>query len=55
MGGAIVKNGQSLDVKFDRNEDQCEWDVRAEFDDNTYAEVRDVDFCTVVDVTFNPA
>lgn len=33
--------------------DVCEWDVRGEYDDGTYAEVRDVDFCKVTDVTFH--
>jgi hypothetical protein len=35
-------------------ETECNWDVRGEFDDGTYAEVKNVDFCTVNEVTFNP-
>jgi hypothetical protein len=33
--------------------DECEWDVRGEFADGSYAEVTDVDFCKVSDVTFH--
>jgi hypothetical protein len=32
--------------------DECNWDVRAEFADGSYAEVTNVDFCTVNEVTF---
>jgi hypothetical protein len=52
--GSTVADGSDVDIKFDRNETECQWDVRAEFEDGSYGEVRDVDFCTVTDVTFNP-
>jgi hypothetical protein len=54
LGQDVLENGESVDVKFDRGEDQCNWDVRGEFEDGSYAEVRDVDFCTVSVVNFNP-
>ena len=54
MGADVLADGASVDIKFDRSEDQCKWDVRGEFEDGAYAEVRDVDFCTVSTVNFNP-
>jgi hypothetical protein len=57
--GPDILNGEAADgsdvkVSWTHGETECNWDVRGEFDDGTYAEVRDVDFCTVNDVTFNP-
>jgi hypothetical protein len=54
MGSSAVADGGSVDITFARDEDQCKWDVRGGFGDGSYAEVRDVDFCIVSDVTFNP-
>jgi hypothetical protein len=54
LGSSAVRVAGSVDVSFDRDEDQCKWDVRAGFGDGSYAEVSDVDFCIVSDVTFNP-
>jgi hypothetical protein len=54
LGADVLADGADLSIKFDRNESECKWDVRAEFEDGSYGEVRDVDFCTVTDVTFNP-
>ena len=33
--------------------DECNWDVRGEFADGSYAEVTNVDFCNVDSVTFH--
>jgi hypothetical protein len=52
--GEEVADGQDVKVSWTHGETECNWDVRGEFDDGTYAEVKDVDFCTVNDVTFNP-
>jgi hypothetical protein len=54
LGADVLDSGADLSIKFDRNESECKWDVRAEFEDGSYGEVRDVDFCSVTDVTFNP-
>ena len=46
--------GSDVKVTWSRNApDVCNWDVRGEFDDGSSAEVRDVDFCKVGDVTFH--
>ncbi|HTA37656.1 MAG TPA: hypothetical protein VK760_01200 [Candidatus Acidoferrales bacterium] len=49
-----VGNGEDVKVSWTHGETECNWDVRGEFEDGTYAEVTNVDFCTVNDVTFNP-
>lgn len=49
-----VADGSSVKVSWTHGETACNWDVRGEFDDGTYAEVKNVDFCTVTEVTFNP-
>lgn len=54
LGQDTIEDGGDVSVKFDRGEDKCKWDVRGEFEDGSYAEVRDVDFCSVSEVTFTP-
>jgi len=49
-----VDDGADVTVSWVRGETACNWDVRGEFEDGSSAEVRDVDFCTVNEVTFNP-
>jgi len=48
--GESVADGGEVAVKFDREETECKWDVRVEFEDGTDGEVHDVDFCSVADV-----
>ena len=45
--------GEDLQIKFDRDEDRCNWDVRSEYKDGSYGEVDNVNFCSVSDVTFH--
>ena len=46
--------GSDIKVTWSKSApDVCKWDVRGEFDDGTSAEVRDVDFCSVDEVTFH--
>jgi hypothetical protein len=57
--GSDILNGEAatgtdVKVSWTHGETECKWDVRGEFEDGTYAEVRDVDFCTVNEVTFTP-
>jgi hypothetical protein len=49
-----VADGADVKVSWVRGETACNWDVRGEFDDGTYAEVKNVDFCSVTEVTLNP-
>jgi len=54
MGSQVAEDGQDVTVTFPRDATECNWDVRGEFNDGTYAEVDNVDFCTVTEVTFTP-
>ncbi len=51
---ADVPDGEDVKVSWTHGETECNWDVRGEFEDGTYAEVKNVDFCTVDEVTFTP-
>ncbi|HTX58941.1 MAG TPA: argininosuccinate lyase [Verrucomicrobiae bacterium] len=53
LGEDTLAPGDSVDVKFDRDEDECNWDVKGEFKDGSTAEVDDVDFCSVSEVNFH--
>jgi hypothetical protein len=46
--------GEDVTVTWTKSApDVCEWDVRGEYADGATAEVRNVDFCKVTDVTFH--
>ena len=48
-----VPAGKDVKVSWTHGETECKWDVRGEFDDGSHAEVDDVDFCSVDEVTFH--
>jgi hypothetical protein len=52
LGQDILDQRTDLEVKFERDATGCTYDVRAVFADGSTDEVRDVNFCTVSDVTF---
>jgi len=54
LGRGTLDNDEDASVEFDREEDKCEWDVKADFEDGSSGEVRDVNLCSVTDVTFSP-
>ena len=43
--GEQVGGGESVDVTIDDNLEDCEYDIRADFDDGTHIDVRGVNFC----------
>jgi len=45
--GEEVAGGESVDVTIDDNLSDCEYDIRADFDDGTHIDVRGVDFCSL--------
>ncbi|MBV8490909.1 MAG: hypothetical protein JO199_10315 [Candidatus Eremiobacteraeota bacterium] len=48
-----VPAGQDATFTWSKDaSDECNWDVRGEYADGSYAEVKNVDFCTVTEVTF---
>jgi hypothetical protein len=42
-------------VTFDRNEDQCEWDIRVTYQDGTENDERGVNLCETTEVEFTPS
>jgi hypothetical protein len=53
LGQDTLGSGDSVKVEFDRDESECNWDVKGDFEDGGTAEVDDVDFCTVDTVNFH--
>ena len=53
LGQDTLAAGDSVSVHFDRDESECNWDVKGDFDGGGTAEVDDVDFCTVSEVNFH--
>ena len=43
--GEQVDGGESVEVTIDDNLEDCEYDIRADFDDGTHIDVRGVNFC----------
>ncbi len=43
--GETVDGGESVQVTIDDNLEDCEYDIRADFDDGTHIDVRGVNFC----------
>jgi len=54
LGRGTLDSGEDASIEFDRAEDKCEWDVKADFEDGSSGEDRDINLCSVTDVTFNP-
>jgi hypothetical protein len=49
-----ASSGSDVTVTWTKSApDVCEWDVKGVFDDGSSAEVRNVDFCKVSEVTFH--
>lgn len=51
LGQDILDDHTDLVVRFSHDESDCEWDVRVSFADGSTAQVSDVDFCAVSEVT----
>ena len=51
LGQDVLANGQSVQVGFERGEAQCEWDIRATYDDGDTTDSRGVNLCEVATVT----
>jgi uncharacterized iron-regulated membrane protein len=47
MGSHILQPGQTAQVVFDRAESQCNYDIRATYDDNDTTDMRNVNLCQV--------
>jgi hypothetical protein len=47
LGTDVLQNGQTAQVVFDRAEAQCNFDIRATYDDGDTTDVRNVNLCQV--------
>jgi hypothetical protein len=52
LGEDTLDDGDSFDVKFDRDQDECTYDIKVKFEDGSDAEDHDVDLCSTTDVNF---
>ena len=52
LGRDVLNNGEQTQVTFDRNEDQCSWDIKVTYDDGTNNDLRAVNLCTTTEVEF---
>ena len=52
LGRDTLANGEQAEVTFDRNEDQCSWDIKVTYDDGTANDLRAVDLCHTTEVEF---
>jgi hypothetical protein len=51
LGTDVLANGQSAQVSFERGQDQCQWDLRATYDDGDTTDARGVNLCELTTVT----
>jgi hypothetical protein len=47
LGSQVLQNGQTAQVTFDRAESQCNYDIRATYDDGDTTDMRGVNLCQV--------
>ena len=47
LGRDVLQNGQTAQIVFDRAETQCNYDIKATYDDGDTTDVRNVNLCTI--------
>jgi hypothetical protein len=52
LGQDVLGDGESAEISFDRNEDQCVWDIRVTYDDGTHNDERGINLCEITEFTF---
>ena len=52
LGREVLGNNEQTEITFDRNEDQCSWDIRVTYDDGTNNDLRGVNLCETTEVEF---
>ena len=55
LGSNVLSNGESASVTFPRAETQCQWDIRATYDDGDTTDVRGVNLCQTTTVNLTPS
>lgn len=51
LGRDVLANGESAQITFPRGETQCQWDIRATYDDGDTTDARGVNLCELTTVT----
>lgn len=51
LGQDVLANGESATISFERGQDQCNWDLRATYDDGDATDQRGVNLCEIGTVT----
>jgi plastocyanin len=54
LGRDMLANGESAQVTFERGDTQCQWDIKATYDDGDTTDMRGVNLCEVATVTLTP-
>ena len=54
LGRDVLANGESAEITFPRAETQCQWDIRATYDDGDTTDQRGVNLCELTTVTLTP-
>jgi len=52
LGREILADGEEAEVSFDRDEEQCSWDIKVTYDDGTNNDLRGINLCEVSEVEF---
>lgn len=54
LGVDILPNGDSVEVTFDRDEDECTWDIRVSYEDGDSGNWRGINLCETATFTLTP-
>ena len=54
LGVDVLANGESAEITFDRDEDQCMWDIRATYDDGDVGDWRGINLCETSEINLTP-
>jgi hypothetical protein len=54
LGRDTLANGESASITFPHSETECNFDIKATYDDNTTTDARGVNLCTLSTVTLTP-
>jgi len=50
LGVDVLGNGESAEISFDRDEDDCVWDIRVTYEDGDTGDWRGINLCETTDV-----
>ena len=53
LGRDVLANGEQAEVSFDRDEEECSWDIKVTYDDGTSNDLRGINLCQTGEVEFS--